>query len=158
MEILKVLLNAGNIFNILFSFQVVGQPIPIHNQVKDSIKHPPSTHERVVRVYLIEDNNPIKQVLNFDFNLNKKNTDSAHVSNCTARGDSSTNPSIDQLHEVFQLVFSGSADFIIKFDSVVMSKQTKLLIGDAIKSPLRWKNMDQNAIGGRIFIKKQPEY
>lgn len=139
------------------TFQLFAQLIPSQTAQKDTIKQTPTTRERVVRVYLIEDKNPIKQVLNFDFSNIKKEKDSMHIVACSSTTDSISNPTIDKLQEVFQMVFSGNADFILKFDSAILNTQTKILISDAIKNPLRWRNMDKNAIGGGIFIKKQPE-
>ena len=139
------------------TMQVFAQTIPLKTQIKDTLKQIPSTNERVVRVFLIEDRNPIKQVLNFDFSYVKKQNDSVYFTNCATHSDTISNPTLEHLQEVFQMVFSGSADFVLKIDSVVLSKQTKILINDAMKNPLRWKNLDKNAIGGGIFIKKDPE-
>jgi hypothetical protein len=149
------------LFEIIFlftgTFPIFAQQIPIVAHQKDTLKQAPSSNERVVRVFLIEDKNPIKQVLNFDFSHMKKNNDSIHLTTYTTSADTLSGTTIEHLQEVFQMVFSGNADFIIKFDTAVLSKQTKILINDAIKNPLRWKNMDKTAIGGGIFIKKQPE-
>ncbi len=140
-------------------FNVKAQNIPRVKKQRDTLNQaPPTSHERVIRVYLIEDRNPIKQVLNFDFNTINKEKDSTHLVNCTTNvNDTSSHLNIEHLQEVFQMVFSSGSEFTIKIDSSILSKQTKILINDAIKNPLRWKNLEKSAIGGGIFIKKQPE-